>query len=149
LATHRLVPFARWITPEAESRRFDARFFLIEMPAGQIARADERETTLSFWDGPAAVLERAARGEFFLAPPTSRALELRAEVPSVAAAVAVAERQSLLPICPVFVAGDPPFIALPGDPMHPVRERRVDGVTRYAMRDGRIVAEAAPEESPR
>ena len=32
---HDLVPFAHWVTPEVETRRYDTRFFLIEMPAGQ------------------------------------------------------------------------------------------------------------------
>jgi 8-oxo-dGTP pyrophosphatase MutT (NUDIX family) len=145
LETHRLAPFARWVTPEAESRRFDARFFLLQLPEGQEAKHDEHETTSSFWERPGRVLERAAKGEFFLAPPTHRSLELLAGAKDVAAALAIAAGQSLAPICPLFVPDEAgPFLALPGDPAHPVRERRVDGASRYVFRDGGLFAEDAP-----
>ncbi len=145
LDTRRLAPFARWVTPEAESRRFDARFFLLELPEGQEARHDEHETTMSFWERPARVLERAEKGEFFLAPPTHRSLELLADAGDVADAFAIARRQSLQPICPLFVVDESAsFLALPGDPAHPVPERRVAGSTRYVLRDGRLFAEDAP-----
>ncbi|XXX82116.1 hypothetical protein WMF30_25485 [Sorangium sp. So ce134] len=144
LALAALVPWARWITPVAEARRFDARFFLLPLPRGQVGRHDGYETTMSFWAAPAEVLERAARGEIVLAPPTSRTLELLSAARDVRSAVALAERQTLLPICPRFVPGDgaePPYLALPGDPSHEIRERRAEGPTRYVLRDGRFVAE--------
>ncbi len=144
----RLVPFARWVTPEAESRRFDARFFLLPLPEGQEGRHDDHETTMSLWARPSDVLDAAAEGRFFLAPPTSRTLELLAGERDVHGALALASRQTLLPICPAFVPGEddaPPFIALPGDPAHSVRERRIDGPSRYVLRDARFVAEDAPE----
>jgi 8-oxo-dGTP pyrophosphatase MutT (NUDIX family) len=145
LALDALVPWARWVTPEAEARRFDARFFLLELPAGQVGRHDEHETTMSFWGRPAEVLERFMRGEIFLAPPTTRTLELLAACPDVRAARAVAMEQSLLPVCPSFQPGDEaPFLALPGDPAHDVRERRVSGPTRFVLRDGRFVSEDPP-----
>ena len=145
LALDRLVPWARWITPEAEARRFDARFFLLELPAHQIGRHDEHETTMSFWARPASVLERSARGEIFLAPPTTRTLELLATASDAGAAYALAARQSLEPICPLFVPdAHAPFLALPGDPAHAVRERRVAGPTRFVLRDGRFVGEDGP-----
>jgi 8-oxo-dGTP pyrophosphatase MutT (NUDIX family) len=145
LTLEKLVPWARWITPTAEPRRFDARFFLLELPLGQVGRHDDHETTMSFWAPPAEVLDRAARGEIFLAPPTSRTLELLAGVSSVAGAVALAAEQSLRPICPLFVP-DPaaPFLALPGDPAHAVRERAVAGPTRFVLREGRFVSEEPP-----
>jgi 8-oxo-dGTP pyrophosphatase MutT (NUDIX family) len=145
LAIDRLVPWARWITPEAEGRRFDARFFLLEVPPGQVGRHDEHETTMSFWATPASVLERFARGEVFLAPPTTRTLELLATARDVSAARALAGEQSLRPICPLFVPDEQaPFLALPGDPTHAVRERRVVGPTRFVLRDGRFVGEDPP-----
>ena len=144
LALDALAPWARWVTPEAEPRRFDARFFLLTLPDGQRGRHDEHETTSSFWDRPAGVLDRAARGEIFLAPPTTRTLELLAAAADVGAARALARDQSLLPVCPAFVADPTPFLALPGDPAHAVAERRVAGPTRFVLRDGRFVSEDPP-----
>ncbi len=140
-----LVPFARWVTPEAERRRFDARFYLLPLPEGQVGAHDDKETTLGFWDTARGVLARFERGEVQLAPPTTRSLELLAEARSIAEAVTVAEAQTLLPVCPVFLAGDPPVLALPGDPAHPIREARLAGASRFVLRDGRFVSEdAAP-----
>jgi 8-oxo-dGTP pyrophosphatase MutT (NUDIX family) len=139
-----LHPFARWITPEAEPRRFDARFFLLAMPAGQEAKHDGHETTTSFWATPREVLERFARGDIQLAPPTTRCLELLADVASIEAAFGLAKRQSPEPICPCFVPGDPPMLALPGDPEHELASRRVAGPTRFVLREGRFVSEDPP-----
>ena len=138
----RLWPFARWVTPEAEARRFDARFFLLALPGDQEPSADPHETTRGAFFQPEAALEAFARGEVQLAPPTTRCLELLAGVRTIDGARALAERQSLLPICPRFVPGDPPALALPGDPAHTVDEKRVDGPTRFVLRDGRFVSDA-------
>ena len=35
-----LIPFAHWVTPANEPRRYDTRFFLTEMPSSQQARHD-------------------------------------------------------------------------------------------------------------
>lgn len=136
-----LVPFARWVTPTAERRRYDARFFLLHVPAGQQGHHDGKETTRGFWDTPAGVLARFAAGEVQLAPPTTRSLELLAASRTLADAIAVASAQSLRPVCPHFVPGDPPVLALPGDPAHPVAEARVAGPSRFVLRDGRFVSE--------
>lgn len=149
LATAALVPFARWITPEAEARRYDARFFVTPLPPGQRGLHDAHETTSSVWAPPARMLEAFAVGDVFLAPPTLRALELLAEVADVAGALRLAEDQSLAPICPKFVPADPPMLVIPGDPEHDERERRVAGSTRFVLRDGKFVSEDAPSPVPR
>lgn len=142
LATAALVPWARWVTPEAEARRFDARFFLLALPEHQRGAHDDHETTMSFWARPADVLRRFLAGEIFLAPPTTRSLELLAECDSLESAVALANEQSLLPVCPKFVADEKaPYLALPGDPSHDVPEKRVSGKTRFVLRDARFVSE--------
>jgi 8-oxo-dGTP pyrophosphatase MutT (NUDIX family) len=139
-----LVPFARWITPTAEQRRFDARFYLLVLPPGQVGRHDDHETTMSFWGRPRDVLDRFMAGEIFLAPPTTRTLELLERAGTVQGALTLAAEQTLDAICPVFVADDPPYLALPGDPSHEVPERRIAGPTRFVLRDGRFVSGEAP-----
>jgi 8-oxo-dGTP pyrophosphatase MutT (NUDIX family) len=80
--------FARWITPAAESRRYDARFFLARAPTAQTGKHDARETTSSVWATPEKMLAASDAGEVFLAPPTIRCLELLAPANSVEAAFA-------------------------------------------------------------
>ncbi len=138
------VPFARWVTPEAEARRFDARFYVLLLPPGQEATSDGHETTEGFWATPEEVLARFARGEVQLAPPTTRCLELLLAARTFADVVEIARRQPLGAVCPRFVPGDPPFLALPGDPEHEVAELRVAGPTRFVLRDGRFVSEDPP-----
>jgi 8-oxo-dGTP pyrophosphatase MutT (NUDIX family) len=133
-----LVPFARWVTPRAEARRFDARFFLMSAEDCPAPSVDGHETIAGDWRTASVWIERFHAGAVQLAPPTLRVLELLAPCATVAEALALAEQQSLLPICPEFVVGDPPLLALPGDPLHPVRERRVAGTTRFALLDGRF-----------
>lgn len=140
----RFVPFARWVTPTAEARRFDARFFLMRATDGQTARPDERETTLGFWASPAEILARFHRGDIQLAPPTTRCLEILERARTTDEGFALAALQSLRPTCPLFVPDDPPFLALPGDPTHAEREATVEGPTRFVLRDSRFVSEAPP-----
>jgi len=135
-----LVPFARWVTPVAEQRRYDARFFIARAPRGQQGEHDEHETTMSLWSQPAQLLQAASAGDLWLAPPTLRCLELLAEVRNVDAALALAEEQTLLPICPTFVPGDPPMLVIAGDPLHEIESPRVSGSTRFVLRDGRFVS---------
>jgi 8-oxo-dGTP pyrophosphatase MutT (NUDIX family) len=145
LTTDALIPFARWVTPEAEQRRYDARFFLARLSEGQLGRHDAHETTMSVWSTPARLIDAFVAGDLFLAPPTLRCLELLRDVTSVDAAFALADEQSLLPICPAFVPGEPPMLVIAGDPKHEIKQRRVAGHTRFVLRDGKFVSEAATE----
>src|SRR4029453_13791881 len=63
-----LQPFAHWVTPEIEIRRYDTRFFLARMPAGQVAKHDEGETTALEWLTPREAIERFNRRELLLPP---------------------------------------------------------------------------------
>lgn len=136
-----LVPLSRWVTPEAEQRRFDARFFVTRAPLGQEGAMDEREAIRTFWSTPAALLEQYVSGEVTLFPPTHRTLELLATVSDVESALAMARASTLEIICPQFVLDEgKPTLALPGDSLHAVRERRVPGGTRYVLEGERWVS---------
>lgn len=144
-----LVPFARWVTPTAEKRRFDARFFLLALPPGQEGLHDDGETVSSFWATPRDILDRFARSEVQLVPPTHRSLEILAGARSVAAALALAAAADKTPVCPRLVRhpgphGDTMALALPGDPEHADAEVRVPGLSRYVLRDERWLPEAPP-----
>ena len=55
-ALDRLVYFARWVTPAQMRRRFDARFFLAHVPAGQEVKPQEGEVTDWLWIAPKKAL---------------------------------------------------------------------------------------------
>jgi 8-oxo-dGTP pyrophosphatase MutT (NUDIX family) len=139
----RLEALARWITPTAEPKRFDTRFYLLPCPPGQEGAHDRHETTHSFWATPREILARWERGEIFLAPPTSCTIELFVRAGTVASAVEIARRQPLHPICPEFIrdAGEM-ILTLPGDPLHPTRAQTPlppSAPTRFVLRDGRFI----------
>jgi 8-oxo-dGTP pyrophosphatase MutT (NUDIX family) len=69
-----LVPWARWITPEGEPRRFDARFFAAALPDGQQAAGHEAEADHVAWLRPADAIDSAKAGKISLLPPTATTL---------------------------------------------------------------------------
>ena len=93
LATDRLVPIARWQTPRAYPRRFDTRFFAVELPAGAELDLDPREVAGHSWLTPSAALGAMAAGEIQLWPPTSTTLQRLEHAPDIAAV-----RAGLVPI---------------------------------------------------
>jgi 8-oxo-dGTP pyrophosphatase MutT (NUDIX family) len=56
-AFEELVMFARWVTPSLLRRRFDARFYLARMPAGQSVHQQEGEIVDWTWVSPARALD--------------------------------------------------------------------------------------------
>lgn len=75
LATDRLVPIARWQTPRVYPRRFDARFFAVELPPGAVLDLDPGEVAGHAWLIPGDALAAMAAGEIALWPPTSTTLQ--------------------------------------------------------------------------
>ena len=140
-----LVPFARWVTPAAEARRFDTRFFMMRTPAGQDGAHDEYETMASFWATPREVLRRWEARDVQLAPPTHHTLLRLARSGTVDDALARASTAPLDPVCPTLVNYDGTIaLTLPGDPDHPQAVRIIEGKTRYVLR----AEQWRPEDSP-
>lgn len=139
LAGDQLVYFAHWITPKAEKRRYDTRFFVAFAPPAQAERHDDRETTDSRWLAPAAALAAyEGEGAFQLAPPTWAILRDLAALPDREAVLAWAAAADVSPIEPhlTAAAGGGLTLALPGDPLHPASPEAA-ATNRIVLRDGR------------
>lgn len=104
LTTDELVYFSRWITPTNAPRRFDARFFVTRLPAGQEPLHDQRETISSIWHTPADALAGGEQGRLTLAPPTVRTLEDLRELGTVERILAATRSRPFPPILPKVVA---------------------------------------------
>jgi hypothetical protein len=140
--------WAHWITPELETRRFDAWFFVATLPAGQTPLHDDRETVESLWVSPPEALARHRAGTISLPPPTLRNVELlaaHATIEAVCAAADSAEPPLILPT--VDHLDGKLMLLLPGDPLYRTPEgvpldaagapRGLGGPTRFVLEDGR------------
>ena len=83
-----LRPWARWVTPPFEHRRFDTWFFAAALPPGQEARDLGGEGERAAWLRPAEAVQRHRAGELPMLPPTLVCLEELAAAPSVEAVLA-------------------------------------------------------------
>jgi glyoxylase-like metal-dependent hydrolase (beta-lactamase superfamily II)/8-oxo-dGTP pyrophosphatase MutT (NUDIX family) len=76
LATDLLHPAGRWVTPLGSSVRFDARFFLVEAPAGWEPVPDPSEVAECRWVTAEDALDDFAGGRAVMAPPTVEMLQI-------------------------------------------------------------------------
>jgi len=83
-----LHPWARWVTPRFERRRFDTRFYVAALPPAQQARDLGGEGERAAWLRPAAAVAEHAAGRLPMLPPTLVCLEELAAEPDVAALLA-------------------------------------------------------------
>jgi 8-oxo-dGTP pyrophosphatase MutT (NUDIX family) len=97
-----LRPFAHWVTPPVEPRRYDTKFFVAALPVGQEARDVSGEADEASWLTPAAALAEASVGSRPMLPPTIHTLGQLQPFPDVAAALAGSPPEPLHPISPRF-----------------------------------------------
>ncbi len=142
LAVARMVPWSRWITPvipSVQAKRFDTRFFAVEVDPDAVARHDERETTDSVWLSPRQALERYWAREISLAPPQIMSLAHLSRHDRVADALREARGRT-----PPLIQPEPfdlegfRVVAYPGDPRHPTVARAIPGPTRLIFREDRF-----------
>jgi 8-oxo-dGTP pyrophosphatase MutT (NUDIX family) len=103
----RLAYWSHWITPVAEKRRFDTRFFAIAVPAHLEVGQPDRESTEQLWFRPADAAAAMQSGELAAAPPTIFTLEQLSDSEhfgnDVAALLAAQRGHAVPPIRPVLV----------------------------------------------
>src|SRR4051812_19351320 len=98
-----LRPFAHWITPPVEPRRYDTKFFAAALPVGQEARHVSGEADEVSWLTPEAALHEMRAGTRPMLPPTIHTLGQLQPFADVAAALAGSPPEPLHPISPTFV----------------------------------------------
>ena len=96
----RLILADHWVTPESEFTRFDVRFFLTRMPAGQEATSRSTESDLVTWLSPEAALIEHCAGHLPLLPPTRSMLDWLAGFGSVTEALEGARKRVIRPKLP-------------------------------------------------
>lgn len=106
-----LRPWARWITPPNEVRRYDTRFFVAALPDGAEAEDLTSESSDASWVRVSDAVEQASRGERLMLPPTMFTLTSLAEHPTVADVFAAADGRSLAPVEPTLRFEDGTIVA--------------------------------------
>lgn len=118
-----LRPWARWITPEFESRRYDTWFFAAALPPGQRTRNASTEADHAAWLPPAEAVAGFDRGELPMMPPTAATLRQLLRYRTAAEALAGAAAHDLTPvIARATLEGDEVVLSWPG---HHDFEKRV------------------------
>ena len=116
-----LQPWAHWLTPEIETRRFDTRFFVAALPAGQRTRDVGGEADRVAWMRPANAVKGSENGELMLMPPTISALRDLSAYDSVAEILDAAAARNVSRILPklIFDENDRLRFLLPHEPDYP------------------------------
>ncbi len=140
--TQALVPWSRWITPKVPSvtnQRFDTRFFVAELPAGQSPVHDNLEAVDSVWLSPRLALQKYWARELSLAPPQIMTLSSLTQFASVADVVHFAKSRPPPRVLPEpFDDNGVRTICYPGDPRHSQPQRALEGPSRLHFVDGRF-----------
>lgn len=162
LNTQALQPWSRWITPlppnapppapqgdaalafDATLRaRFDTRFFLAALPAGQSAQHDAHETIASLWRTPQQALRAYWQQQLTLAPPQIMGLVHLAQHRSVRSVLQEAQQRTPPLIQPqAHWERGQGIVCYPGDARHPESSRVLPGPTRLVYRNQRFEPEA-------
>jgi len=130
LDADRLRYWAWWVTPEAETRRYDTRFFVAGLPAGAAVTAHLAEAERERWLPAAAA---AADQDLPMLPPTRYTLRDLAGFASVAEALAAGGDRLVERILPVLDGAD---LVMPWRERYPVPFPLPEGGTPPAEAGG-------------
>ena len=100
-----LGAWAHWITPEFEPRRYDTRFFVAALPAGQVVGEMSREADRADWAPLSQVLASVEAGQAAIMPPTIAACR-EVSAFSAASVVAAAAERDIVTVLPRLVMVD-------------------------------------------
>jgi 8-oxo-dGTP pyrophosphatase MutT (NUDIX family) len=117
-------PWAHWITPPIESRRFDTFFYVALLPEGVAAQADSGEAVHAEWLRPAVALAQFQAGDRPMMPPTVMTLKELDEFDRADDVLAASVGRELRPVRPKIEVLD-------------------DGTRRLALPDGTVFAFSA------
>jgi 8-oxo-dGTP pyrophosphatase MutT (NUDIX family) len=101
-----LRPWAHWITPEVEPKRYDTRFFVAALPEGQRTRDVGGEADRVAWMRPDEALAAHAHGDVGLMPPTAFTLAELTAFETVGDVLAAGDARDVQPVLPKVVLGD-------------------------------------------
>jgi hypothetical protein len=114
-----LVPWARWITPEAEPRRFDTCFFAAALPPDQLATGHRAEADETAWLRPADAIEAARAGTISLLPPTATTLNELTQCTGLADVLG--RRRTVEPVQPrVVIEEGEAWLLIPDEVAYPL-----------------------------
>jgi len=170
LRTDLLVPMSRWVTPPTLPRRFDARFFVAELPPAARVSFEGDEVAGHTWLTPAAALRAMADGQLAMWVPTSATLQQLEHAGSVdemsrrlrPGLLGEVEVESIAgdvvrivmpagggvpgqPVCAYLVGRRRHVLIDPGDPIGPALER---AIALAGERSGSIDAVAVTHVDP-
>lgn len=106
LEAARLHPWARWVTPPMETRRYDTWFFVAALPPDVEVQAVSSEADRAGWVNAQDMLEANARGENRMLPPTIAMLKGLIAGGTVEKVIAEAPNRSLEPVHPQVRRGN-------------------------------------------
>jgi len=95
-------PWAHWITPEAEPRRYDTYFFVAAVPDDGVAAAITGEASHADWIPVSQALAEYEQGSRPMMPPTVFNLTEVARYPTVGEVLAAAGSRVIRPVQPVL-----------------------------------------------
>ncbi|MFD4554156.1 NUDIX hydrolase [Streptomyces sp. NPDC058469] len=93
-----LGAWARWITPEFETRRYDTWFFVAVLPEGQRTRNASTEADRTVWITPGEAASSYDKGDLTMMPPTVATLRGLIPYGSAAEALSSAPERDLTPV---------------------------------------------------
>jgi 8-oxo-dGTP pyrophosphatase MutT (NUDIX family) len=113
LRTDLLRAWAHWITPEFEPRRYDTRFFLAVIPAGQLTRDVSGEADKVAWMHPHAACAGVDDGSMAMLPPTYVTVQELTAYTTAAAALEAAAGRTITTVTPgVEIVGEEGFLTV-------------------------------------